>query len=220
MALLRTYRLFGCIGAVIMLLPVILFVEAEGVFSQQTARVSVDSSGNQGNCWSSYPSISSDGRYVAFSSLASNLVAGDTNGAYDIFVHDRQTGVTTRVSVDSSGNEGNDISGAPSISSDGRYVAFESYASNLVADTDSGLDIFVHDRQTGMTSRVSVNSSGNKGNGASIYPSMSSDGRYVAFESDASNLVACDTNGWPDIFVHDRQAAFSAVTSLHLMVVK
>jgi Tol biopolymer transport system component len=171
-----------------------------------TSRVSVDSSGNQGDGSSWDPSISSDGRYVAFQSLATNLVAGDTNGVYDVFVHDTVTGVTSRVSVKSSGKQGNSVSYSPSISSDGRYVAFQSYASNLVAgDTNGAYDVFVHDTVTGETSRVSVDSSGNQGNHYSWSPSISSDGRYVAFDSEASNLVAGDTNGAYDVFVHDRQ---------------
>ncbi len=172
----------------------------------ETVRVSVDSSGNESNRKSEFPSISSNGRYVAFSSYANNLVTGDTNGVSDVFVHDLQTGETARVSVDSSGNEGNSYSGSPSISSDGRYVAFSSYASNLVTgDTNGNWDVFVHDLQTGETVRVSVDSSGNEGNSDSYDPSISSDGRYVAFVSDASNLVTGDTNGVRDIFVHDLQ---------------
>ena len=170
-----------------------------------TTRVSVDSSATQGNDHSHEPSISADGRYVAFSSMASNLVTGDTNGATDIFVHDRTTGTTTRVSVDSSATQGNDHSYEPSISADGRYVAFWSDASNLVTGDTNGLkDVFVHDRSTGTTTRVSVDSGGNQGNNYSCAPSISSDGRYVAFYSIASNLVTGDTNGDVDVFVHNR----------------
>ena len=114
------------------------------------------------------PSISADGRFVAFESLASNLVPGDTNGVGDVFVHDRQTGTTERVSVSSAGTQGNGDSAVPSISADGRFVAFVSVASNLVpGDTNGRLDVFVHDRQTGTTERVSVSSAGTQGNGAS-----------------------------------------------------
>jgi Tol biopolymer transport system component len=172
----------------------------------QTTRVSVASDGTQGNGESRYPSISADGRYVAFMSYASNLVPGDTNGKADVFVHDRLTGQTTRVSVASDGTQGNgDSWGWPSISADGRYVAFESSASNLVpGDTNGRADIFVHDRLTGQTTRVSVASDGTQGNNSSVWPSISADGRYVAFMSYASNLVPGDTNGALDIFVHDR----------------
>jgi Tol biopolymer transport system component len=170
-----------------------------------TERVSVDSSGNQGNAGSGDPSISVDGRYVAFQSGASNLVPGDTNTAIDVFVHDRVTGITERVSVDSSGNQGNDNSNVASTSGGGRFVAFSSRASNLVpGDTNGEIDVFVHDRQTAVTERVSVDSSGSQGNSGSANPSISSDGRYVAFQSDASNLVPADTNGDFDVFVRDR----------------
>ena len=176
-----------------------------------TERVSVDSSGNQGNDTSYFGNLSGDGRYVVFLSHASNLVPGDTNGFQDVFVHDRQTGVTELVSVDSSGNQGNQESGGyydaatATISLDGRYVAFESSASNLVAgDTNFVEDVFVHDRQTGVTQRVSVSSSGTQGNLRSIIPDISVDGRYVAFASDASNLVSIDLNGTMDVFVYDR----------------
>ena len=175
--------------------------------AQSNTRVSVNSAGVQGNEVSLFPSISSDGRFVAFESYASNLVPGDTNGLPDSFVRDRQTGQTTRVSVDSAGLEGNDRSHHYSnISSDGRFVAFGSFASNLVpGDTNSKTDIFVHDQQTGQTTRVSVDSAGLQGNDTSYLPSISSDGRFVAFMSYASNLVLGDTNGLPDVFVHDRR---------------
>jgi Tol biopolymer transport system component len=174
--------------------------------SSQTARVSVASDGTQGNSGSGYPSISADGRYVAFSSSASNLVSGDTNGCGDTFVHDRQSSQTTRVSVDSNGTQGNGSPDyAPSISADGRFVAFSSYAKNLVSgDTNFYLDVFVRDRQSSQTTRVSVASDGTQGNANSYEPFISADGRYVAFCSDASNLVSGDTNGYVDVFVHDR----------------
>src|SRR4030042_1550132 len=172
----------------------------------ETTRVSVSSEGVQGNDDSIYPFISSDGRFVAFESYASNLVTGDTNGTRDIFVHDREMGETTRVSVSSAGVQGNAGVSNTFISADGRYVAFPSLASNLViGDTNGRWDIFVHDRQTGETTKVSVSSAGVHGNDGSYHPSISSDGRYVAFISNASNLVTGDTNGTNDIFVHDRE---------------
>jgi cold shock CspA family protein len=171
----------------------------------ETTRVSVSSSGTQGNGDSDQISISTDSRYVGFRSDASNLVADDTNGSQDIFVHDRQTGEATRVSVSSNGVEGNEFSSMPDISSDGRYVTFRSDASNLVEDdTNGSQDIFVHDRQTGKTTRVSVSSSGAQTNGHSTRNYTSSDGRFVTFRSEASNLVVGDTNGVADIFVHER----------------
>jgi Tol biopolymer transport system component len=175
-----------------------------------TERVSVDSAGNQGNDHSWAAAISAEGRYVAFLSYASNLVPGDSNGVGDVFVHDRQTGITERVSVDSAGNQGNDHSGYPSLSADGRYVAFQSSASNLVPGDNNGhCDIFVHDRQTGATERVSVDSAGNEGDYESYDPAISADGRYVAFQSGALNLVPGDTNVEMDIFVHDRQTGIT-----------
>ena len=146
---------------------------------------------------------------------ATNLVAGDTNGVRDVFVHDRQTGATTRVSVNSSENQGNAESLAPSLSADGRYVAFASSASNLVTgDTNATSDVFVRDRQTGATTRVSVSSSGTQGNNSSREPSFSADGRFVAFTSQADNLVTGDSNGFADVFVHDRQTAKTTRVSL------
>jgi len=179
-----------------------------------TERVSVDSAGNQGSGWSEFPAISADGRYVAFESEASNLVSGDTNWVPDVFVHDRLTGATERVSVDSAGNQGNSWSELPAISADGRYVAFQSYAFNLVPGDTNGADVFVHDRQTGVTERVSVNSAGNQANSDSWSPAISADGRYVAFDSGASNLVAGDTNYALDVFVHDRQTGVTQRVSV------
>jgi len=186
---------------------VVLLTGTEGAAGQVTSRVSLGSNGAQGNA-DSYPvSISADGRYVALFSFADNLVAGDTNGTYDVLVRDRQSGTTERVSVDSAGVQGNGYSLNGSISDDGRYVAFESFASNLVSgDTNGVADIFVHDRQIGETQRVSIDSAGAQGNDASVAPAMSGDGRFVVFMSVAANLVAGDTNGASDIFVHDRQS--------------
>lgn len=183
--------------------------------TSQTTRVSVDSLGDQANDYSANPSISSDGRYIAFDSQATNLVAGDTNGWSDVFVHNRQTGQTTRVSVDSLGNQGNNISRGPSISGDGRYVVFDSKASNLVTgDTGSYFDVFVHDRQTGETTRISIDSLGNQGNENSNGSTISSDGRYIAFSSRASNLVSGDINFKIDVFVHDRQTGQKTIISV------
>jgi Tol biopolymer transport system component len=178
--------------------------------SGETTRVSVASDGSQANSGSQTdgepPAISSDGRYVAFQSSASNLVPGDANARNDIFVRDRTTGETTRVNVASDGTEANGWSwGHVAISGGGRYVAFESAASNLVVgDTNGVCDVFVHDRQTGETTRVSVASDGTQGDSDSWLPTISADGRFVAFECVATNLVVGDTNGTEDIFVHDR----------------
>jgi Ca2+-binding RTX toxin-like protein len=140
---------------------------------------------------------------VAFVSRATNLVPSDTNSADDIFVHDRQTGQTTRVSVASNGTQANGDNATPSISADGRFVVFASSATNLVAGINGG--IFLHDRQTGQTTNLVVGLGGTQGNGASSNPIISSDGRYVVFQSAASNLVTGDTNGRADIFRFDRQ---------------
>src|SRR6476661_2534745 len=167
-------------------------------------RVSVDSAGNQANGFSNAYSISANGRFVAFQSQASNLVPGDTNNKNDIFVRDLLTNTTTRVSVDSAGNPGNSPSNYSAISADGRFVAFQSYASNLVpGDTNNKNDIFVRDLSTNTTTRVSVNSAGIQGDENSFNPSISADGRFVAFSSAASNLVPGDTNNKQDIFVRD-----------------
>jgi Tol biopolymer transport system component len=172
-----------------------------------TVRVSVDSDGNQGNSGSDFPAISADGNFIAFRSEASNLVNNDTNDKWDVFVHDMSMGETERISVASNGSQGNSWSDIPAISADGRFVAFDSDASNLVSgDTNGTWDIFVHDRQTDSTQRVSVSSDGNQGDGMSIdQPCISADGRFVSFGSAATNLVNGDTNGFWDVFVHDRE---------------
>lgn len=190
-----------------------------------TRRASVSSRGEQAHSESYGWSISRDGHYVAFHSYASNLVADDTNGWPDAFVHDLRTGETTLVSKSATGELGNGPTDVPSISADGRFVAFASDASNLVGedtnlcDTAYHLDlevegfghaldpcpeVFVHDRQTGDIERVSVSSLGEEANDWSAHPSISADGRFVAFSSAASNLVANDNNESSDVFVHDR----------------
>ena len=185
-------------------------------------RVSVASNGDEGNDDSVYPTISADGNYIAFSSFATNLVSGDTNSTCpdfpnnnfscpDIFVHDLQTGGTERVSIASDGTQANDASGVLgglAISEDGRYVTFQSWASNLVLNDTNGNrepDVFVRDRQTNTTTRVSIASNGTQANGRSYFPSISANGRYVAFYSSASNLAVNDLNNREDVFVHDRQ---------------
>jgi Tol biopolymer transport system component len=238
----------------------------------RTELVSVDSAGAQGNGNSNLSAISADGRFVAFRSNAPNLVPEDTNGTDDIFVRDRQTGTTERVSVDSSGVQGNAISGfalSSAISADGRYVAFASNASNLAPDDLNGnfpdvfvhdratrqtelvsvdtngpgghggglftvsmsadgrfiafdsalcgnclLEVFVRDRTTRQTEKVSVSPTGTQANGASGFPAISADGRFVAFASGATNLVEGDTNGRFDVFVYDRQSRTTELVSV------
>ena len=210
-----------------------------------TSRVSVASDSTQSNRGSSFPAISADGRFVAFVSMATNLVPGDTNdwsqannadAGNDVFVHDRQSGVTERVSVASDGTEGDlpfDYS-VPSLSADGRFVAFSSQATNLVpGDANGQDDVFVHDRDSETTERVSVASDGTEGNFRSDWQAISADGRFVAFSSLATNLVPSDTNHCPDaggstqefirhlppgtcddVFVHDRETGVTERVSL------
>lgn len=181
----------------------------------QTTRVSVATGGTQANDRSGRPSISADGRYVAFDSYASNLISNDYNMTQDVFVHDRTTGTTTRISVASDGTAGNDVSHSPSISADGRYVAFQSSANTLVSgDTNGWQDTFVHDRTTGITTRVSVATDGTQTNNLSQFPTISDDGRYVAFDSTATTLISGDTNVSSDVFVHDRTTATTTRVSV------
>jgi Tol biopolymer transport system component len=150
-------------------------------------------------------SLSSDGRFVAFTSAADDLVPGDTNGMEDAFVFDRDDGTLVRASVSSTGAEADRMSMDPAISDDGRYVVFGSNATNLIVDDrhrcsgpDDGMwcgsDVYLHDTVTGATTLISRSSSDRQGNGDSGMPSMSADGRYVMFESRADDLVDPDTN--------------------------
>ncbi|MBK7643742.1 MAG: PD40 domain-containing protein [Planctomycetes bacterium] len=180
-----------------------------------TTLVSATPSGAAGNSLSSFASISLDGRYIAFSSLASDLVPGDTNGTTDVFVRDAVAGTTERVSVSSAGAQGDGYSTFPAISGDGRFVVFQSFASDLVAgDTNGESDVFVHDRQAGTTERVSVSSAGTQADGPSSNITISADGRFLAFQSAATNLVASDTNGTDDVFLRDRLAGATTLVSV------
>lgn len=155
-----------------------------------------------GNNDSTRPSISCGGDYVAFESVASDIVAGDTNNFEDVFLYDRINGPTKRISVDSYGTEANNDSAYVDISANGRYVAYYSYASNLVAsDTNSSADVFFYDAKSASTSLISIASGGGVGNGTSFIPSISADGAYIAYFSDATNLIGSDTNGHGDLFV-------------------
>ncbi len=167
-----------------------------------TTRVSVAATGAQANGSSSGASISSDGRFVAFRSDASNLVTGDTNGVSDIFVFDQQDGSIYRISRASSGEQANAASQSPTISGDGLRVIFQSTATNLVtSDTNGVRDVFVRNREDATTTRVSVTPSGGQANGASSAPAISLDGRVRVFSSTATNLVPSDTNNVADIFL-------------------
>ncbi|MFI2618386.1 RICIN domain-containing protein [Streptomyces sp. NPDC018584] len=172
-----------------------------------TQRVSVTDSGGQGNSGASEPAISADGRHVAFESSSSNLVPGDTNNSGDVFVRDLQAGTTQRVSVASGGAQGNYGASAPSISADGRHVAFQSFSATLVpGDVNNEWDVFVRDRQTGTTQRISETGEGNDGYDNSTRPSISADGGHIAYLSNSAHLVAGDTNNQHDVFVWGRQS--------------
>jgi Tol biopolymer transport system component len=176
--------------------------------------VSIGLEGAGANAASVRPSISDDGTAVAFASLASNLVAGDTNGLADVFVRDGD-GPIARVSVASDGTEANGPSSSPDISGDGRYVVFQSSASNLVpGDTNGQPDIFIRDLRTGTTSLVSVATGGGPANAASAVPSISDDGDVVSFFSSASNLTSNDKNGVADVFVRVRSADKTEIVSV------
>ena len=215
-------------------------------------RVSTGHFGTEADGRSLDPSISADGRYIAFTSHASNLVPNDTNGVPDVFVYDRRFGAMERITMAPSGQEHVHERYCPSISGDGRYVSFlasdyqmyvydrvagerslvsatpqgaagnyssrqsvisqngrfvvfDSGASNLVRDdTNNNTDVFVRDLQDGVTTRVSVSSSGGQANAASEYPSISADGRYVTFHSSATNLVSDPGTGYR--YLHDRES--------------
>jgi Tol biopolymer transport system component len=180
--------------------------------AKTTSAVSVSTGGEAVAAGMPEPSISmsGDGRYVTFSATAAALVEGDTNGVEDVYVHDRLDGKTTRVSVSSTGEQANGRSAFPDISSDGRFVAFMSYSSNL----DSGAHPkcgtaacpqgYVHDRDSGKTSLVSISSSGEVADKGARHPSISADGRAVAFDSVSTNLAASMPDGAAhDIFVRD-----------------
>ncbi len=183
-------------------------------------RISVGYDGSPANGTSFYPTISDNGRYVVFFSSASNLVPNDTNGKTDVFVFDLETEEIELVSVSSSGEQANDNpteEPLADISDDGRYVVFDSHATNLAEITVNNScytrrddpvncpNIFIRDRQMGTTRLISVSSDGVQGDGESILPAISADGRYVTFTSESANLVEDDTNNEGDIFLHDLQ---------------
>ena len=188
-----------------------VFVRNRG--PQTTEIVSLAADGAQGNGPSLNPSSDLSGNLVAFQSLASNLVAGDTNNLSDIFLRDRVAATTERI-CDSI--QGNGSSFAPAVSADGFVVAFTSAANNLVpGDTNGKLDVFTCDRRSGAIEIISVSSAGVLGNGDSILPAISFDGRFVAYKSLASNLVPNDHNNTVDVFVRDRAQAFTERVSVN-----
>jgi len=170
-----------------------------------TVLVSVSATGGDANGFSNRPSISADGRYVAFNSTATNLVANAPAAGTQVYVRDLQTGTTVRVAP-TDGGSADDSSLRPDISADGHYVAFVSDATNLVpgaTDANGERDVYRFDRVTSTTQRVSVSTTGGDGNGASTRPAISADGRYVVFQSTASNLISDDTNHQTDVFRRD-----------------
>lgn len=168
---------------------------------ENRSTVAVGASPNTDANW---PTMSSDGRLIVFQSDDPTLVPGDTNRSTDVFVRNTETWALSRVSVSAKGKQGNKASVKPMISADGRYVVFESAATNLAGkDTNNARDIFVKDLTSGKVVRVSVSSRGAQGNGGSYWPQISGNGQVVAFESDATNLVPRDTNGVRDVFVRD-----------------
>jgi len=188
---------------------VFMGVTATGAVS----RLSVSSTGVQGNGQSMASDVSPDGRYVVFDSNATNLVAGDTNGFRDVFLRDRLAGTTVRVNVGPGGVQANGISSYPSISADGNLVAFDSLATNLVPGDTNGIeDVFVRDRAATCTDRLSVSSSGGQGNATSWLPEMSDTGSRIIYRSAADNLVVGDANGTSDVFVFDRVTQPTSVT--------
>jgi Tol biopolymer transport system component len=181
-----------------------------------TRRVSLNSSGEEGNKSSESPSISAGGRFVAFRSSATNLVAGDTNGEPDIFVHGWTVTETVRVSVGTGGTQatgGN--SHHASISADGRFVAFASAAGGLASGVGSGrFHVYVHDRATTTTIMVSVSPTGTVGDSHSDRSRISRNGRWVVFASNAENLVSGDNNERRDVFVYDLNAGLMRIASV------
>jgi Tol biopolymer transport system component len=179
-------------------------IYVDDLTSSATTLVSEDTAGKPAGGSSLSPTISADGRFIAFSSDSHTLTPLKPKVRRNEFVRDMQTGKTQQVNVSSSGKPGNALCHHPSISADGRYVAFESNATNLVPATNSTKwNIFVRDLKTQRTTLVSLNSGGKSANGPSHNPAISGDGRYVAFESPASNLVKHDTNKTWDIFRRD-----------------
>jgi hypothetical protein len=191
-------------------------VASPALAASTTVRISSDPAGGPGKGFNNFASVNASGRYVTFNSTAANLVPGDTNTTSDIFLRDRTTGATERISVSSTGAQANSFSPGPaSLSSTGRYVVFASAATNLVpGDTNNEIDIFIRDRKAKTTKRVSVSSNGVQPKRDSYGASVSADGRYVAFSSFAENLVNKDLNGKRDVFVRDLKTGKTRLVSV------
>ena len=181
---------------------------------QTTERISVSSTGGQGNNFSVRPTIGGAGCKIVFHSWATNLVGNDTNGKADVFLRDRCARNTSRISTSSTGGQGNGDSQFGRISASGNVVVFHSTASNLVsADTNRVRDTFVKILATGVTERVSVSSAGLEADGATGFGYPSADGSYIYFHGTASNLDPVDTNGLQDVFVRDRNVHTTRLVS-------
>jgi Tol biopolymer transport system component len=188
-------------------------VFARDVVSGGIVRANVGPGGVEADQDSDHPVISADGRFVAFDSLATNLVPGDTNFAWDVFVHDLQTGVTSLVSAPAGGGSADGDSRRPHLSADGRFVVFSSLARNLGGGDPFASDVFLLDRNSASLELVSATSMGTGASGDSRYARVSDDGRFVAFRSQSA-LVPEDTNPWPDVYVRDRVAGTISLESV------
>lgn len=195
-------------------MPLIWSVVASLVLSP-ISLISVSSTGEQANHTATGPAVSADGRFVAFQSFASNLVPGDTNGLTDVFVRDRRTGTTDRVSLTGAGGELSDHSGSGAISADGQYVAFVTAAAELAPGEPTGAPlVYLRDRRAGTTELICTSSAEVPARFECGGPALSADGRYVAFETRADTLVAGDTNDASDVFVRDRLAGTTTRVSV------
>ena len=183
--------------------------------SGSTEIVSVSSRGRQGEGLSSSPAISGDGRFVAFDSDAANLVRGDRNNITDVFLHDRETGQTVLVSVTSDEQQGDSSSHAPAISADGRFIVFHANSSLAPEDTNETTDVYLRDVQAGTTALVSIGFDGSAGNGTSFIQDISGDGNFVAFVSDATNLIPNDVADIEaGVYVRDLAAGTTELVSV------
>ncbi|MEM1449006.1 MAG: hypothetical protein AAGI22_07820 [Planctomycetota bacterium] len=219
---MRSRRTSLCRPGLCRLLPALtaLVAPALALDATSTSRVSVGPGGAQANGGSGGGfgrtiSVSDSGRFVAFTSEATNLVAGDTNNEQDVFLRDREAGTTVRCSVGGSGQQGNGRCENVTVSNDGRFVAYSSRSTNLVpGDTNATWDIFLWDATTGTSSLLSRGMGGSPGNGESYWPSMDEDGDRIVFESEATDLVPGDANGFQDIFVYRRTTDSIAIVSV------
>lgn len=195
----------------------VAFVENGATSCNQPIRYNVTSAGVQANDISGgfKSSTSADGRYIAYSSKANNLVPSDLNTVEDVFVYDKVTSVTQRISVTTAGVEGDGASDYPQMSADGRYVVFESTSTNLVpGDTNNHSDVFIRDLQSNTTTLVSNAFGGGFADGDALSPFISPDGNKVAFSSLATNMIASDTNSVQDIFIKDLTSGITTRVSV------